>query len=191
MKPGEMDRKSWAARRQDPALATFFVAVMTPEEGTCEGVEADLEQHLGPLKHRSKPYPFSPYSRYYDEEMGGPVWKYFVSFGRPQGMDQLGRVKGLTERLEWESFAVAKGADSAAGYRRRVNLDPGYVSAWHVVLATVKNQAHRIYLGGGIFCEVTLLFRDGSFQGLPWTYPDYLSGPGLDFFTCVRRSHLR
>ena len=191
MKGAETERESWAERRQTPPPAAFFVALMTHREGYCERLEEDLRQRLGPLQHRSELYPFSPYSNYYDREMGGAGWKYFLSFRQPLGMDQLGKVKCLTEKLEWESFASSNSPTELAGYRRRVNLDPGYVSAWSVVLATVKNRAHRLYLGNGIFCEVTLIFRDGSFQGLPWTYPDYLSGPTLAFFNRVRRHHLQ
>jgi hypothetical protein len=41
------------------------------------------------------------------------------------------------------------------------------------VLATGKNFTHRIYLGRGIYADLTLVYRGGGFQALPWTYPDY------------------
>ena len=45
----------------------------------------------------------------------------------------------------------------------------------NLVLATGKSQAHRIYLGEGVFGDLTLIFRKGTYQPLPWTYPDYAS----------------
>jgi hypothetical protein len=44
-----------------------------------------------------------------------------------------------------------------------------------LVLATTKDYSHRIYLGQGIYAEVTLKHRQGAFQPWDWTYPDYAS----------------
>lgn len=50
----------------------------------------------------------------------------------------------------------------------------GYVSLYHVApFATSKNFSHRVYLGEGIYGEVTLLYRTTGWELLPWTYPDY------------------
>ena len=58
---------------------------------------------------------------------------------------------------------------------RKVNLDPGLLSLPRFVLATTKDNAHRIPLEGGIYAEITLLFGKGTFRPLPWTYPDFRS----------------
>ena len=57
--------------------------------------------------------------------------------------------------------------------RRAVNVDPGYIALEHVVLGTTKGFSHRIYLGEGIFADLTLLYENGSYRRLKWTYPDY------------------
>jgi hypothetical protein len=78
--------------------------------------------------------------------------------------------------------------------KRPVNLDPGYVENAKVVLASTKNFYHRIYLGRGIFAEVTMHFRNNTFQFFPWTYPDYQSREYQEFFLRVRhiyRSQLK
>jgi hypothetical protein len=54
-----------------------------------------------------------------------------------------------------------------------LNLDPGVLSLGKFLLATTKDQAHRIYLCDGIFAEVTLRFEAGEFVPWPWTYADY------------------
>ena len=73
--------------------------------------------------------------------------------------------------------------------KRRVNLDPGYLLLSRLVLSTFKDFAHRIYLGRGVFAEVTLIFREGSFRPLPWTYPDYAAPETIALFNKAREDY--
>ena len=78
--------------------------------------------------------------------------------------DQLAAIKLKTNELEtrWEVEG-----------QRQVNVDPGILSAERLVLATGKNYIHRIYLGSGVYGDLTLIYSQGSYRPLPWTYPDY------------------
>ena len=69
---------------------------------------------------------------------------------------------------------------------RRVNIDPGYVSLGKLVLASTKDHAHRLYLGQGIYGEVTLAFQQGRFRPWPWTYPDYAREDYCALFDQIR-----
>jgi hypothetical protein len=91
----------------------------------------------------------------------------------------LVRIKGETMEIE-EEFAVEG--------RRRINIDPGYICAEHLILATTKGYTHRPYLGEGIHADLTLIYRDGAFQPLEWTYPDYAS---LDIREIMQRIRTR
>lgn len=162
------------------------MAVMTAADAYHQQAEEALEQAFGPLDRHSERYEFSRFSPYYDEEMGGPVWKYFVTFSRLMPMDSLVAMKLSAEELQ-KRFASAE----QESFRRTVNLDPGYLTGWNLVLATVKNHAHRLYLGRGIYGEVTLLFRRHAFEPLPWTYRDYASQAVIDFFAQVRCDYLK
>ena len=71
-----------------------------------------------------------------------------------------------------------------------MNIDPGYLTAARVVLASTKDFAHRLYLGKGIYGEVTLLYQKKDFQALPWTYPDYRSEAYRQFFRELRRVYM-
>jgi hypothetical protein len=42
-----------------------------------------------------------------------------------------------------------------------------------MVLGTTKGFSHRIYQGQGIFADLTLIYENGTYRSLPWTYPDY------------------
>ena len=81
----------------------------------------------------------------------------------------LPEIKLTTNRLE-EQWATPEG-------NRRINIDPGYLCLQHVVLATTKGYTHRPYLRDGIYADLTLIYRDKSFQPLEWTYPDYRQAP--------------
>ena len=56
------------------------------------------------------------------------------------------------------------------GGKRRLNIDPGYIAQAHLILATGKGFSHRPYLRDGIYADLTLIFQDGTFRSLPWTY---------------------
>jgi uncharacterized protein DUF4416 len=75
------------------------------------------------------------------------------------------------------------------GRQRRINLDPGYIDLAKLVLATTKDQQHRLYLGQGIYAEVTLRFTGGRFVPWDWTYPDYRTAEYLAFFDAVRQRY--
>jgi len=144
-----------------------------------------LEAEFGPIEAVGPIYRFSDFSPYYDEELGGETWKYLLTITRLTDADSIVPVKLMTEKWQ-EDFGSGFPGDG----RRTVNIDPGYVNGWQFVLATVKNQGHRIYLAKGVFCEVTLLFRKGKFESLPWTYPDYQVPQTQDFLRQARTNYL-
>ena len=81
------------------------------------------------------------------------------------------------------------------GYRdgagaRQINIDPGYLDAHKVVLASTKNASQRIYLRSGIYAEATLFYDNGHFHGLAYTYRDYLWPEALAFFLNSRAIYL-
>lgn len=156
--------------------AKLFMAVMhRPDFDTAPLLE-QLVDRYGKADFRSAPYLFG--STYYEAEMGPGLVKYFVSFGQLLSQDRLSGVKRWTNTLE-EHAADARG--------RLCNLDPGIVTHYSVILATTKGYAHRIYLGEGIYAEPTLLFRRGSLEALPWSYPDYQTPSAHGFFREARR----
>ena len=72
----------------------------------------------------------------------------------------------------------------------RQNIDPGYVLHERFVLASGKNFSHRIYIGDGIYADLTLIYQNGNFQKLPWTYPDYADQAMLNFLDQVRSKYV-
>ena len=67
-----------------------------------------------------------------------------------------------------------------------MNIDPGYLTLSKVVLLTTKDYTHRIYLAGGIYAEVTLRYKSGTFNPWDWTYPDYKTPEYVNIFNHIR-----
>ena len=74
--------------------------------------------------------------------------------------------------------------------KRRINIDPGYISQAKLILATTKNYSHRIFIGKGIFGDVHMQFSNKSYRSQPWTYPDYKDEKNVTFFNNVRQRYL-
>jgi hypothetical protein len=120
-------------------------------------------------------------TEYYAAEMGPSLGRRLISFLH---LADSGRL------AHWKLFTNAVESDLALGGRRLVNLDPGYLTRERLVLATGKNYTHRIYLGGGIFGDLTLTYSRGGFKPLPWSYPDYSRGDLPELLSRMRRKYL-
>lgn len=134
---------------------------------------------FGPIDEQSPPVPFA-YTSYYAEELGQAPWRQWLSFARLIDPGELAGIKIQTNALE---------AEWTVEGRRPVNLDPGYISLTGLTLATTKGFWHRIYIGQGIYAEVTLPFHRGAFRPQEWTYPDYRAPEHIEFFTQLRRGY--
>jgi hypothetical protein len=121
------------------------------------------------------------YTDYYAKEMGPGLVRRFVSFAPLMPPEALPDVKRETNALE-ERF-------SEDG-KRRLNIDPGYLAQSHLILATGKGYSHRPYLRDGIYADLTLIYQHGSFQALPWTYPDYGSPEVMSMLIKIRNTYL-
>jgi len=117
---------------------------------------------------------------YYAAEMGCDLKRRIFAFQELICPSQLPDLKLWSNSIE-EDWAVSG--------KRRVNIDVGYISLGKLVLATTKNHSHRLYLGEGIYGEVTLRFVRGHFEPWPWTYPDYASTEYRKIFGEIRELH--
>jgi hypothetical protein len=139
-----------------------------------------LREEFGPIALRSRVFEFNQTS-YYEATMGRDLRKQFLVFGELVAPDCLPATKLRTNALESE---IAEG--KAYPESRPLNLDPGILTLGKFQLATMKDQAHRIYLGGGVYSEVTLRFQAGSYEPWPWTYADYRQPVVLSFMLEAR-----
>ena len=160
-----------------PAPVKFFCGLLTAPAISQDEVERELEPAFGPVVLRSPLMPFTQTS-YYEREMGGQLMRCYVAFEPLRSVSELAEAKHRTNELEqlWLQ----------AGEHRQVNLDPGYLNLAKVVLATTKDYTHRLYIGAGMYAEVTLHYHRNSYQPWEWTYPDYREATALTFFNQLR-----
>jgi hypothetical protein len=168
----------------------LFIGVLLSDKGLLPIIRERLIARFGMIDHESPIIPFV-FTDYYSPEMGAIIDRLFFSFERLIDADELAEIKRRTNTLEEEFSSEQTGQRSV---KRPVNLDPGYLEHAKVILASTKNFYHRIYLGRGIFAEVTMHFKNNTFQFFPWTYPDYQSKEYQEFFLRIRhiyRSQLK
>lgn len=146
-----------------------------------EGVYRDkavsgLESAFGDIAYTSPQIRFN-YTPYYKDEMGTPLYRIIIAFDRLIPRDSLSDIKTITNTME-TSLSVHG--------RRCINIDPGLISLENICLATTKPYSHRIYLKDGIWAEVTLMYKGGTYYKLDWTYPDYASEEMIGIFNHLR-----
>jgi Domain of unknown function (DUF4416) len=161
---------------RQPQKTKLFSAIMFRPEVDLDKILKTLSRDYGPVEDAYGPIAFN-FSNYYEEEMGCGLLKTYISFSRPFDREVLPHIKKSTNDLE--------SAYSNNG-KRAINVDPGYIAKDKLVLASTKDFYHRLYLGNGIYGEVTLHFRKGKYRYFSWTYPDYMDPEFLAFLTKVR-----
>ncbi len=140
-----------------------------------------LEKQFGRVQCETMEIEYA--SDQYAEEMGEQLQRRFYSFEKMVERDTLPEIKALCTRME-KQFS-----DMVDGYPfRTVNIDPGVMTSESVVMASHREFNHRIYLGGGVFAELALVFSRGRFVRLPWTNMDFCQGEAIEFFLRVRES---
>ncbi|MFQ6676320.1 MAG: DUF4416 family protein [Fidelibacterota bacterium] len=166
-----------------PEPATLIVGLITGRPRLFDQAEKELTSLYGPVDVRSPVMDFDA-TNYYEREMGPNLKRRFLSFKQTIDPGSLADIKLRTNSLE-ETLAGRQESVS-----RSINIDPGYVCSTRLVLASTKDTTHRIYVGKGIYAEITLVYRKGKFEPVEWPYPDYRSEGYLDFFTHVRHRHM-
>jgi uncharacterized protein DUF4416 len=164
----------------EPPPVKLVMGLLFAIEAPIAAVRRQLEADFGQIDLETTWLPFV-WTRFYEREMGPALQRQFWSFETLIAAAALADIKRQTNAME-RTFA-------GHGGQRRVNLDPGYIDQAKLVLATTKDRQHRLYLGQGIYAEVTLRYTGGRFAPWEWTYPDYRSPAYLAFFDAVRRRY--
>ncbi len=161
---------------KESSIAGIIIwGIITNELSLILDLENKLFDNFGKTIKRSEVLAFD-YTKYYEPEMGTNLKRCWLVTANLKPLEQLADIKNFARNIE-SNFFDQQG-------KRRINIDPGFLTLSNFVLATTKNYGHRIYLKDDIFAEVTLIFRNRSFQALDWTYPDYRNA--ITFFNEVR-----
>jgi hypothetical protein len=137
-----------------------------------------LEGMYGPVDMESPVLPWD-HTEYYTEEMGSGLQRKFIFFKRLISPGDIADIKLKTTELEGGYLNESGG--------RGINLDPGYLDSARVALVSTDDYSHRLYLGGGIYGEVTLIYSGNDYMILPYSYPDFRSRKYRDLFKTARK----
>jgi len=146
-----------------PALIIWAVTYQ-PEKSDLKNILNVATKDLGRVISASRLYSFDQFSQYYSDEMGTGLLKRLFAFEKIQDQAALVEIKHKAFALEQEFSADGK---------RTANIDPATLSEGNFILSTFKYAAHRPYIGNGVYADLTLIYKNGEFLPLEWTYPDY------------------
>jgi len=165
---------------KEPKPVKLISSMFTADLELLEVAHNKLSETFGPTDYESDLLPFD-HTSYYAAEFGEGLMRKIVAFAELIDPGRLAEIKRLTNELEMGWAKEGK---------RRINLDPGYVSLAKLVLATTKPRGHRIALAPGLWAELTLWYHQGAFRPLPWTYPDWAGEELTGLLTRLRRRYL-
>jgi len=171
------------AQPSQPPAVTFLCGMISARRELFDEAIAPLREAIGPVDAVSEVMDFD-FTDYYESETGSGLLRQFVAFAPGPTPEFLAEAKCRTNAIEADFARAAR--RRGGGPARPINLDPGYIEPAKLVLASMKNFAHRVYLSRGVYAEVTMLYR-GRWQKLEWTFPDYASGRYDAFLDSVRR----
>ncbi len=163
-----------------PSQVKLFVGMLSGDAALFEQLTGILTAIFGPSDIESPVWSWE-HTTYYQEEMGDALKRKFIFFEKLVNPGDIAGIKLKTIELEKQYLNESGG--------RKINLDPGYLDAAKLVLVTTKNFSHRIYLGNGIYGEVTLIYSGKNYRSLPYTFPDYKTGEYLEVFNKARERY--
>jgi len=160
----------------EPDRVKLFIGILHSEAKLLGKAVQLIEEKFGEIDYSSPDFSFNV-SDYYKGEMGGTIFRKFISFTNLIDPCELVKIKIKTNEIE--DLVAVNG-------KRKVNLDPGYMDFNKVILASAKYNGQKIYLDLGIYADPTLCFEKGNFNPYPYSFPDFKTGEYNETFLQIR-----
>ncbi len=169
------------AHAHDPEPLKYFIAILYRTPESFKAGKHAVSEVWGALDFEGNGHLFDM-TDYYEPEMGTPLYRRLVAFEHLLPPTAIVDMKLRCIRIE-DRLAIDG--------RRIVNLDAGYLDHNKVVLASVKNFGHKIYLDHGIYADCVGLYKQGRYQPFDWTFPDFKDGRYDQELLTIRRRYLQ
>ncbi len=164
-------------KEYDFEKVNLFFGIIYSEDNIFHTVKSTLDDIYGEISLTSDIFTFQQTS-YYEEEMGKGLKRVFIGFKKLIKPESLPEIKINSNKIEIEYSDIQA--------KRKINLDPGFLSSANVIIATTKNHYHRIPLSKGIYAHMEYIYMKGNFHNLDWTYPDFRGEDYKKFFRKLR-----
>ena len=165
---------------KEPNPAKLIIGILAADKDCLTAAVETLADNFGKIDLTSPVWNFNQ-TAYYKDELGENILRQFVTIETLIDPGLLAKIKHKTNKLEAELAGKLQ-----TNLPRPVNLDPGIIEPSKLILASTKNFSHRIYIGDNMYAEVTLMFSKGTWQSLPYTFPDYKQKRYHEFLSKVR-----
>jgi len=167
-----------------PKPAKLIISMISSDTNLFDLYKDILKKIFGQVDLESNFQTFN-FTSYYEPEFGKDLKQKLFSFSKLIKQNKLPEIKKTTNNLE-NNFVTENTKNDIYLRRRKINLDPGYISLDKFILASTKNGPSRIYLNNGIYAEITLRFLNKSFTSCEYTYPNYKTVEFIEFLNKVR-----
>lgn len=157
----------------------LFSGIIYKNNCDYEKVKSKLERNFSLIDIETEEIPFDQ-TTYYNQEMGSPLSRRFISFRDLINPQELPEIKRYTISIE-KKLSVSGS--------RTVNIDPGFLSEANIIIATTKNYFHRVPLQKGIYAHIEYVIKKKQIFPMEWTYPDFKKPEYLNFFYTLRREY--
>ncbi len=161
-----------------PEKVMLFAGVLYCAERSLGIAVGAMKEAFGPVLFETVPSAW--HTDYYADELGCPeVKRKFFFFDGLICPGELAAIKLSSNDIE---SALSEGG------KRKVNIDPGYITPARIVLASTKDYAHRVYLQKGIYAEATMLWnrKEKAFVPHLFTYSDFRDEENIRVFSRMR-----
>ena len=170
-----------------PKPAKLIISMFTSDKCLFSLYKEELIKRFGEVDIESNVQPFD-FTDYYEKEFGKNLVQKLFSFSTLIRQDELAEIKIITNSLENNN--IDKNIKTNITHpKRKINIDPGYITLDKYILASTKNGPSRIYLNKGIYAEITLRFINKSFVTCEYTYPNYKTNEYIIFLNSVRQKY--
>ena len=170
-----------------PKPAKLIISIFTSDKCLFSLYKDVLIKRFGEVDIESNTQPFN-FTDYYEEEFGKNLMQKLFSFSTLIRQDELAEIKIITNSIE-NNIENENIKNNMAHNKRKINLDPGYITLNKYILASTKNGPSRIYLKQGIYAEITLRFINKSFVPCEYTYPNYKTNEYINYLNSVRQKY--
>lgn len=170
-----------------PKPAKLIISMFTSDKCLFGLYKEELIKRFGEVDLESNVQPFD-FTAYYEKEFGEHLMQKLFSFSVLIRQDELAEIKIITNGLENNHIDKNVKTDITQ-HKRKINLDPGYITLNKYILASTKDGPSRIYLNQGIYAEIMLRFINKSFVSCEYTYPNYQTYEYINFLTSVRQKY--
>lgn len=158
------------------ALVKPIAGILTAHKELLGTTLDEMSKYFGGTDLIANWYEFK-HSAYYNDEMGAPLFRTFVSFDKLIPPWNTGDFKVWTKEIE---------AKFAKDGKRSVNIDAGYIDENKVVLVSGKGGGHKIAIGEDVYADM-LLWYNKQWVAFPWAFPDFRDGSLFPTFMKMRR----